>query len=100
MNKSVFRSLQALLSRENRKSAFLNCLVQRSGAKRLDLKTLDGVGPFTARDILKAVYSNREFEVKIPLRLNDLNDSDFDKLLVKAGDHLDLVLRRLYLMNE
>lgn len=100
MNKSVFRSLQALLSRENRKSAFLNCLVQRSGAKRLDLKTLDGVGPFTARDILKAVYSNREFEVKIPLRLNDLNDSDLDKLLVKAGDQLDLVLRRLYLMNE
>ncbi|MFM8960929.1 MAG: hypothetical protein ACKOKH_11785, partial [Bacteroidota bacterium] len=95
MNKSVFRNLLGLLSRENRKSAFLNCLVRRSGSKRLDLKTLDSVGPFTARDILRAIYSNREFEVRIPLRLYDLKDNELDKLLVEAGDYLDFVLRRL-----
>ncbi len=100
MNKHVFRNLLALLSRENRKSAFLNCLVPRSGSKRLDLKTLDAVGPFTARDILKAIYSNHEFAVKIPLKLYDLKDNDLDKLLVEAGDYLDFVLRRLYLLNE
>ncbi|MFM8837889.1 MAG: AAA domain-containing protein [Bacteroidota bacterium] len=34
------------------------------------------------------------------MRLYDLKDNELDKLLVEAGDYLDFVLRRLYLLNE
>lgn len=100
MNKKHFQSALERLSRENRQSPFLNCLTRRGGSGRIDLKALDSVGPFTARDVLRALYGNREFKIHIPLRLEGINDPNLYQLVTESGEQLDFTLRRLYNRND
>lgn len=95
-----YRALFEKLSRENRSSPFLNCVSHRENYRRLDLKSLDSVEPFTARDILTAITEHRSFQVKIPLRLTEPADERLSELISEDSRQLDQLLRNLYLQNE
>ena len=58
------------------------------------------MGPFTARDVLRALYGNREFKIHIPLRLEGINDPNLYQLVTESGEQLDFTLRRLYNRND
>ncbi|MFM9005311.1 MAG: DUF4011 domain-containing protein, partial [Flavobacteriales bacterium] len=85
------------LEQETRRSAFLNCLQGFSSGTRFDITRLNQLSPFTARDVLRELFSAEGGEVEVLLTDELPADTPLDQLQYSvAADELDDLFRKLY----